>query len=654
MGTKQVEPEEPAPAPSPSVEPLTVELPYPVKYEFDPNLPAGEEVVDQEGTPGSKTLRPKLEMVDGKPVWTIEEVETQKPVQRVVRVGTKQAETNPFTWTSEVPFNTTVKPNPELAPGESRVVQVGENGSTKYSADPATGEVTKLEEKKPVERIVEYGPKDDVAVTKVTRPVPFETEVIYDPDLPEGAQRIEQGEVGEEVVTTTQDFKDGQLVGEPTTNTERTREPKNAVVRIGTKKTPKNASVTELEVPPTTQLIFDPSLEPGEQVVVREGTPGTVRVTTVDDETTVENTLDAIPRLVRVGAKQPDQLNWLEPLPFKVIATENPNLPAGEHKVIQEGKPGLVQHVGDTATTVTEPQDYILEIGTAKDVQEKREVITEPIPFETIFIEDDTLAAGVVKVDTHGENGAKRTTKVWEMKEGKELGDPTVTDETLREPTNLVIRVGTGKPVEEKPEDPKPEQPKPDTPVEDEKGSSAERCVANAFAANSPLLWLLPVGLLGAIGYGVNEMYGPQINQASGALNARWEAFVRENTPDFGHGHRGIEKPEWVRQAEAQANALNQQFNQRFAGYGEQLRPVGIALGALAAVALTGTLIAQACSEEGFDNGMTVLGSTERELNFGGSSDKAGEAKAGSSREREAGSSKKTALTTAAKPAGEK
>ena len=654
VGTKQVDPDEPAPAPSPSVEPLTIPVAYPVKYEFDPNLPAGEKVVDQEGTPGSKPLRPKLEMVDGKPVWTIEEVETQKPVQRIVRVGTKQAETNPFTWTSEVPFNTTVKPNPELAPGESRVVQVGENGSTKYSADPATGEVTKLEEKKPVERIVEYGPKDDVAVTKVTRPVPFETEVIYDPDLPEGAQRIEQGEVGEEVVTTTQDFKDGQLVGEPTTNTERTREPKNAVVRIGTKKTPKNASVTELEVPPTTQLIFDPSLEPGEQVVVREGTPGTVRVTTVDDETTVENTLDAIPRLVRVGAKQPDQLNWLEPLPFKVIATENPNLPAGEHKVIQEGKPGLVQHVGDTATTVTEPQDYILEIGTAKDVQEKREVITEPIPFETIFIEDDTLAAGVVKVDTHGENGAKRTTKVWEMKEGKELGDPTVTDETLREPTNLVIRVGTGKPVEEKPEDPKPEQPKPDTPVEDEKGSSAERCVANAFAANSPLLWLLPVGLLGAIGYGVNEMYGPQINQASGALNARWEAFVRENTPDFGHGHRGIEKPEWVRQAEAQANALNQQFNQRFAGYGEQLRPVGIALGALAAVALTGTLIAQACSEEGFDNGMTVLGSTERKLNFGGSSDKAGEAKAGSSREREAGSSKKTALTTAAKPAGEK
>ncbi|WP_083290230.1 G5 domain-containing protein [Corynebacterium sp. HMSC05H05] len=660
VGTKQPDPEEPAPAPSPSTEPLTVELPYPTRIVHDPNLPAGEEVVDQEGTPGSKTLRPKLEMVDGKQVWTVEEVETQKPVQRVVRVGIKQAETNPFTWTSEVPYNTIVRPNPELKPGETRVVQVGENGSTKYSANPETGEVTKLEDKKPVERIVEYGPTEDTLVTKVTRPVSFETEVVYDPDLPEGAQRIEQGEFGEEVETTTQQIKDGKPFGDPAKNTERTREPKNAVIRIGTKKTPKDASVTELDVPPTTQLIFDPSLKPGEQVVVREGTPGTVRVTTVDGETSVENIKDAIPRLIRVGAKQPDELNWLEALPFKVITSENPDLPAGEHKVIQEGKPGLVQHVGETATTVTEAQDYILEIGTAKELQEKREVITEPVPFETIFIEDDTLAAGVVKVDSHGETGLKRTTKVWEMKDGKELGDPTVTDETLSEPKNLIIRVGTGKPVEDpdnpdNPEDPKPEQPKPEDPKapEDEKGSSAERCVANTFAANSPLLWLLPIGLLGAVGYGVNEAFGPQINQVTGQLNARWQQFVRENTPDFGHGGRGIEKPEWMREMEAQANALNQQFNQRYGGYGEQLRPVGIALGALAAAALTGTLIAQACTEEGFDNGMTVLGSTERKLDFGASSEKADGAKAGSS-SRESGSSKKTALTTAAKPTGEK
>ena len=40
---------------------------------------------------------------------------------------------------------------------------------------------------------------------------------------------------------------------------------------------------------------------------------------------------------------------------------------------------------------------------------------------------------------------------------------------------------------------------------------------AVAFAANNPL----PIGAPGAIGYGVNEMYGPQINQATGQVNTR-------------------------------------------------------------------------------------------------------------------------------------
>lgn len=67
--------------------------------------------------------------------------------------------------------------------------------------------------------------------------------------------------------------------------------------------------------------------------------------------------------------------------------------------------------------------------------------------------------------------------------------------------------------------------------------------------------------------------------------------------------------------------------------------PVGIALGAIAAVALIGTLVAQACSEEGFDNGMTVLGSSKDDAEAGSCC--------------ESGSSKKAALTTAATPADE-
>jgi len=100
----------------------------------------------------------------------------------------------------------------------------------------------------------------------------------------------------------------------------------------------------------------------------------------------------------------------------------------------------------------------------------------------------------------------------------------------------------------------------------------------------------------------VNEAFGPQIQQ----ISAQFDEAVRRNLPDFGVGH-GVEKPEFVREIEGQINAINQ----RFAPVAQQLEPVGIALGAIALLSVTGVLVAQACSEDGFDNGLSVLGSSQ-------------------------------------------
>ena len=70
-----------------------------------------------------------------------------------------------------------------------------------------------------------------------------------------------------------------------------------------------------------------------------------------------------------------------------------------------------------------------------------------------------------------------------------------------------------------------------------------------------------------------------------------------------------------MREAQAQIDAQIQAINQQFAPLGEQLRPLGYALGALGIVALASTLIAQACQPEGFDHGMTILGSSEESQN---------------------------------------
>ena len=289
-----------------------------------------------------------------------------------------------------------------------------------------------------------------------------------------------------------------------------TKAPVNAVIRIGTKKpgTPDPApEVSEVvNLPFTTKIVFDPTLEPGQEIEDVAGANGQVKVTVVNGKATVETVKEPVQRVVRVGSRPADGVEWTEEKAYEVKVEEDPTLEAGKYVVAQEGKPGRTVHNADGTETTTEPTDHIIKVGTK----------------------------GVVPAPDNG------------------------------------------------------------------KGSSdtAKRCVSNAFAANSPILWLLPVALLGAVGYGVNEVFGPQIQQASAQINEQ----IRRSMPDFGFG---IEQPEWVRQINAQVDAINRQF----APLAKQLEPVGIVLGAIAAVSLTGVLIAQACSEDGFDNGLTALSS---------------------------------------------
>lgn len=66
----------------------------------------------------------------------------------------------------------------------------------------------------------------------------------------------------------------------------------------------------------------------------------------------------------------------------------------------------------------------------------------------------------------------------------------------------------------------------------------------------------------------------------------------------------GHNKPEWYRELEAQADAVNRRvagLQQQYAGVGEQLRPLGIGLAVIGATALGIALINQACKPEGFD-----------------------------------------------------
>lgn len=578
----------------------TEETPFKVTVVLDPQLEAGKYETVQEGKPGRVIHR-----ADGTE-------ETTAATDHIIKVGTYKVITNPFEFTSVQPFGTTVRPNFKLEPGERKIVQEGKAGLVRYRIDIKTGEVVKLEDSAAVERIVEYGPdaSDDKAVTTVTRPVPFDTEVIEDPNLPEGTQVIAQGEVGEEVVTTVQGLKDGKPFGDPITTTKQTVAPTNAVIRVGTKKPDAPQPLPDferiVELPFTTKIVWDPTLEPGVEVEDVKGAVGQVKIQVVNGEPTVNTVKEPVQRVVRVGSKPADDVEWTEEIPFQVQVRQNPELTRGESRVVQDGVPGLKRYVNGKGEVVTEPVDYIFEIGTKDLVAELTYSPVTLRPGQTADVEPSTGHVegnryrklewpegweGSVDPDT----GKLRVTPPADAKPGTKVKLPVeVTDADGNTSTvEMEVTVADGGAA-------------PTPTPEDDKASSdtARRCLANAFAANSPFLWLLPLGILGAVGYGVNEAFGPQIQQ----LNARFDEAVRRNMPDFGVGH-GVEKPEFVREIEGQVNAINQ----RFAPVAEQLQPVGIALGAIALLSLTGVLVAQACSEDGFDNGLTVLGSSKAE-----------------------------------------
>ena len=786
----------------------SVSVPFTTQVEFDDTLPAGEQKEKQAGK-------------DGKGVVENGELKiTEEPTPRIIVVGTKQATdpgtdpgTDPetqapkdYSWTESTAFDVEIRENPDLAKGEKRVVRDGERGEETHTvhfelkdgvyASQETTEVTK----EPVNKIVEIGTKGDTS-TEPTQPgepaepqeteqsvvtierLPFDTEVIEDPTLEAGQVVVDKpGAPGKQQTVTTQKYNDGKPVGEPTSTSTVLVEPENRVMRVGTKpaETPEVKSVTT-DLPFGTKVIFDPTLEAGEKATVTEGVPGRVTVTGTDVER-----VEPKDEVVRIGTKPsdstseiPEEVSWEEPLPFKVIVKQNPDKPRGSVEEITQGKNGTQKRgvryeivdgklvPKEFTEVITPATDHVIEVGTGGEASEITEVNESALPFETEIIEDPTLPAGVVFTEQNGQQGSQRTTRTWKLVDGHVTGDPTVSTETITEPTNRILRVGTGTPhtgeqakTEERPYFPpvvlgkgatervelehghvdgdsyeigdvpegwdvtidettgevsvttpddvepgtiatipvkvtradgsvletfvkvgvsgkqaepaepttkpsepttepttkpsepttepttkpttKPSEPTTDpTPVPGATGSSEDfqRCVANAFAANSPLLWLVPIGLLAAVGGPLSQQFGPQINQAFGQINGQINQKIRENTPDLPDvGMGGNNKPEWYRQLEAQADAVNQQFaglQQQYAGVGEQLRPLGIGLAVIGAAAVGIALINQACKPEGFDgwtssskgdNGMTTVRpeGADEASSLGGSSSKDG------------------------------
>ncbi|WP_210386440.1 G5 domain-containing protein, partial [Dermabacter sp. HMSC08H10] len=443
----------------------TREVPYKVEYKYDDTIPAGEYKVETKGKPGSEKQNK-----DGS--WE----QTKAPVNEVVIVGTKPAKSaKEVTWTVPIPYPTEVRENPDLKPGETRVVQEGENGektyTVKFTAEGDKAEVAEEETtKEPVKRIVEYGPglAPSELVTKTEKPIPFETEIVFDNTLEEGQQKVGQkGEHGIEVVTSTQKIVDGKPEGDPEVTTERTKEPVKQIIRVGTKTEGTHKTEYEVDVPFETEIQFDDTMEAGKQETVQEGKLGKDKVTTtltienskvVDSKTETGRVTEPVKKIIKVGTKgkpASTEIEWTEKTPFEVEVRVNPDLQPGETKVVQEGKQGEVKHTvkvnaengeiskEDTSEKISDPVKHIIEVGPAKNQTELTDKHTEKTPYDTLIEYDPNLEVGKVVEDQAGSFGEKEITKTWKLENGKPVGDPEVNENVVKDPQPRKLRVGT-------------------------------------------------------------------------------------------------------------------------------------------------------------------------------------------------------------------
>ena len=166
---------------------------------------------------------------------------------------------------------------------------------------------------------------------------------------------------------------------------------------------------------------------------------------------------------------RPELITRTEEIPFEIVKKENPNLPAGQEKVVKAGVLGertsylsVLTENGKASETVLdsqvtkEPVNQVVEVGAlvthkgdesglapTSDPKPRLDVQEEEIPFTTITRETDQLPKGQSRIVTEGVNG--RRTNFYSVSisaDGKEV-KTLVNSVVAQEAVTQVVEVGT-------------------------------------------------------------------------------------------------------------------------------------------------------------------------------------------------------------------
>ncbi|MEL0446530.1 G5 domain-containing protein [Streptococcus pneumoniae] len=441
----------------------TNEIDFKTIYEPNDQDVAGHQI---EKTPGKKgtstttttyTVNPETGARTANPSTT---EETEKPVNKVVLVGTKPKEVVETT-----PKTTRYVGDPDT-PYNTKVTSVdGHDGSvtkkTTYDLDEHTGTVT------PHETITERVDKVDTVIKVgnkqvTTSEIPMTVTYKEDPTLEGGKTVVDvEGAPGEKETTTVYDVSetDGSL-SNPQATEKTTTVMTPRVVRVGTK--PKEV---ETPIPSPTTYEANPDLKKDEKKTKTQGTPGKriqeitykwiPNTDKVEEVPGGDGEEDPTPTVIEVGNVEKEVVET--EITTRYIPDETKT--RDEKEVVTPGSKGVHTktttysvnpNTGETHTPVVTEDDTPMEQKVVK-VGIKPVETTEIIDITTKYIQDPDLDYGKTVIDNPGSEGKIVTTTTYTLNE--QDGTTTENQPTVQktEMVQKVVRVGVKPKVVETP-----------------------------------------------------------------------------------------------------------------------------------------------------------------------------------------------------------
>jgi len=464
-----------------------VDVPFKTIYVSDNTLPAGESVVDEEGSPGQIIRTFLVSYRNGKEIGRtiVSEHKITDAVNRVVRVGnaTPIVETTELVdETESIDYNTFKEFSDQLPAGTTKVIQAGKKGqkTNRYSVTKVNGEETSrtfVESNittDPVDEIIQVGTRvKEIREASETSPIPFTVKVRKDTTKPIGYRVTEvEGQDGEKSDLYKVTYINGTETKREHLKTTVVKEAVDKVIVEGAGVERALFEIQEDKITSTTEYRNDDTLPEGETKITQVGEEGLLRKTIekryFNDELRstklVESKLikEATPTIILVGTKhvptiKVEQDTQTEKIAYKTQNVEDPDLPKGQTKVVQVGRTGIIEKIYQltykdgvliktdliSSKEVQKVQDEIIHIGT--QVTETKEInTTSPIPYNVIIRKDKTKPVGYSLVEVEGQEGTQTDYYQVTYVNGKETKREHLRTDITVQPVNKVLVEGSG------------------------------------------------------------------------------------------------------------------------------------------------------------------------------------------------------------------